>query len=339
MILSCSKFPRLSGALRKVPACLSVLCALWLASFSISASAQQMDQASDAVEVNELDPLPEALPVFRVGMLATRGAAYLQAQSEPFRKYLQEGLERPVEVVAFPNMKALIAAHTAKQVDYATYPASAFAMAQAACGCLIPVAAPVPSSGDIGTYVILVVNAEGPIKSLADMTGRSMALSSKSAAIPYHMGMNELRLAGLNPERDLSTVIVGDNPATALTQLQKGEVDAALVWSSTAFNQNLLTAPGAVSAFTQSLKAKQGKRYQEPNFLTIWQSRPIPTAPHVVHKDVSKQDRAELTTLLKDLNQDNPQAYDAIERTHAGGFRSIKLEDYAPLLDIATAKQ
>ena len=276
---------------------------------------------------------------FRVGLVAERGAAYLQARIEPFRKYLQQSLDRPVEVVAFSNLRALIAAHVSRKVDYAVYPASAFALAQASCGCLLPLVAPIPIDARDGTYMMLIVKASSGITSLAGLTGRSLALSSASAAIPYHMGLNELRHSGLNPEEDFQSIRVEKDPQSALMRLEAGEVDAALVWASSPYNQSLFETRGAVLAYWQAKKANaNNQNMPQPDFLSIWHSRPVPPGPHAVHNETPKQLRADLITLLKAMNKDAPEAYDAIERHHAGGFRSVLLEDYAPLIEIATAK-
>lgn len=292
----------------------------------------------DQVQSQSLPELAnQAQPsILRVGLVAIRGAAYLQARIEPFRKYLVQGLQRPVEIIAFPTAKALILAHISKQIDYAQYPSSAFAQAYASCGCVQPLVAPVLENGHLGTFMVLVVKQNGTIQSLGDLTEKTLALSSTKAAVPYHMGMNELRLSGLDPTTDLGSIIAEESPEQALERLQKDDVDAALVWSSTPYNHSLLTAPGAVSSYIAGLKKKR-KTLGEPDFITIWQSRPVPPSPHAVHNDMSKQDRAQLTTLLMAMSKDAPDAYDAVERYHAGGYRSVKLEDYAPLLDIATS--
>ena len=277
---------------------------------STGAISQAMDGQEDVVLASDKPPL-------RIGLISERGATYLQAQIEPFRSYLQQTLSRPIEVVAFTSMKSLMAAHIGRQVDYSIYPASIFSMAYASCGCLTPMVAPISQQAPDGIYMILVVRGASGIKSLSDLSGRSMALSSKDGAIPFYMAMNELRKAGLNPERDLASLVGRDNPQEALELLDKGEVDAALVWSSTPYNQNLFSSEGAISAFAAEEKAYQ-RSGTNPDFLSIWHSPAIPAGPHVIHNEVSKQDKADLINALKEMNQRDPAAYDAIERRYGG---------------------
>lgn len=274
---------------------------------------------------------------FRIGMMAERGSTYLLKRMEPFRLYVEETLLRPVEIVPFSDIRLLMSAHSARQIDYARYPASTFAMAQAACGCLTPLVAPASLSAPDGIYMLLLVKADSPFKSLGDLTGGTLALSSRKGAVPYHMALSELRLSGLDPDRDMASLLVKNNPAEALDLLEAGQVDSALVWSSTPLNQLLLSRPGAVSAYAEARRRKN-KKANDPNFLIIWQTRPVPAGPHVVHRDLSKQDRATLITALKAMNRDAPEAYDAIERVYDGGFRAVTLEDYQPLISIATAQ-
>ena len=276
-------------------------------------------------------------PPLRMGLVAEQGASYLQARIEPFRKYLQQSLSRPVEVVAYKSMPALMAAHIGRQIDYSIYPASIFSMAYASCGCLTPLVAPVSRQAPDGIYMLLVVRGASGIKSLADLSGRTMALSSRNGAIPFYMAMNELKKSGLNPERDLDSLVARDNPQDALKLLEEGEVDAALVWSSTPYNQNIFTSEGAIAAYTA---ASQRGRQSGPNpdFISIWHSPAIPAGPHVIHNEISKQEKADLVNALKDMEQQAPDAYDAIERRYDGGFRSVTLKDYDPLIEIATKR-
>ena len=295
------------------------------------------DNATLSTSSNSIELVDSKAPL-RIGLMAERGPSYLQGRIEPFRIYLQETLLRPVEIVAFSSMRSLMAAHTSGQIDYATYPASIFAMAHASCGCLQPLVAPVSQKAPEGIYMLLVVRSESGIKSLADMTGHSLALSSRNGALPFHMALNELRRSGLDPDRDLSAVFSNDSPADALSQLEKGEADAALVWSTTQYNQTLFSSLGAVSAYQDARQGKRKKAPAQPDFLSIWRSPSIPAGPHAVHNHMSKQDRADLIKALTGMNQRDPDAYDAIERRFGAGFQTVTLEDYAPLIEIATAR-
>ena len=293
------------------------------------------DITPDTTTATETPPdtielIDESKPL-RIGLIAERGTQYLQTRIAPFRRYLEETLGRSVEVFGFSSPEQLIAAHAARKIDYAPYPASLFAMASASCGCLTPLVAPVSTDAPDGTYMVLVVRSDSGIQSLADMAGRSLALSSKSGALPFYMALNELRKDGFNPEQEFSSLFNRGDPVAALDMLAKGDVDAALVWSTTRFNQYLATSPGAVASY----KAAHGG---QGSFLSIWQSKPVPAGPHAVHNDMSKQDKADLRAALLAMNQRDPAAYDAIELYHAGGFRAVALEDYAPLLEVATAK-
>ncbi|WP_316858822.1 PhnD/SsuA/transferrin family substrate-binding protein [uncultured Cohaesibacter sp.] len=294
------------------------------------------EAADDGDSANVID-LSEPRKPLRIGLVAERGTIYLQARIEPFRSYLQETLSRPVEVIAFNTMRSLMAAHIGHQIDYSVYPAGVFAMAYASCGCLTPIVAPVSKEAPDGTYMLLVVRGESGIKSLSDMAGRTMALSSKNGAVPYFMALNELKKAGLNPDRDLSSLVARSDPAEALTLLRDGVVDAALVWSSTRYNQFLFSRRGAVASFVEQdgKGASDGARL---DFVSIWHSPAIPAGPHAIHNDLPKQEKADLVTALKEMNKRDPEAYDAIERYHSGGFRSVDLSDYAPLIEIATTK-
>ena len=287
----------------------------------------------------DLDPADrrgaESPAPLRIGLMAVRGVSYLRTRTAPFRTYMEDTLVRPVQIIPFSNIRLLMSAHAAHKIDYAIYPASVFAMAYASCGCLLPLVAPSSTARPEGLYMLLLVRPDSGIEALAELTGRSLVLSSSNGALPFHMALNELRLSGLDTERDLQTIERKDTPEAALDLLSKGEVDAALVWSTTRFNQSLATSPGAVAAYLASDReeAKAGGT----GFRSIWRSPAIPAGPHVVHNTLSKQERADLVTALTAMNKRDPAAYDAIERYYDGGFSRVTLDDYAPLITIATA--
>jgi len=77
---------------------------------------------------------------------------------------------------------------------------------------------------------VVLVRADGALRSLADLRGRSMA-TPPALAVTTMLGLDALAAAGLSPD-DVRTVAQPTHNAAVLAVL-RGEHDAALVWTKT----------------------------------------------------------------------------------------------------------
>jgi NitT/TauT family transport system substrate-binding protein len=85
----------------------------------------------------------------------------------------------------------------------------------------------------------LVVPVDSPIRTLADLRGKRVALPTKAMSI-YATTLSQLRSLGLDPEREVEWIVTPLGAATAKA-LQDREVDAVLAWDTAIATQRQLT--------------------------------------------------------------------------------------------------
>ncbi len=86
---------------------------------------------------------------------------------------------------------------------------------------------------DLEIFSLVVRNElKDKVKTVADLKGMKVGFSSPGASA-WYIGSLYLKRAGLDPERDVSYIPLGGNPAVIYTALKTGKVDAFVSWEPT----------------------------------------------------------------------------------------------------------
>jgi phosphonate transport system substrate-binding protein len=269
----------------------------------------------------------------RIGVVAPGGGGYRVAQLQPFRAYLETRLGVPVEIVAEPNLDALIAAQAKDDVQYAIHTAASFAIAAARCHCVEPVAAPKAGDGALGYYAVLVVKAGSPIKALDDARDARLAVGPADSVAGRLVPLGALTRTGIAPEKFFASLVEEPDPEEAIAALFTGSADAALAWSS-------LTGDAANGYDFGALTEMIGSGRLQPGSLrVVWQSPLIPFGPHAVRSDMAPELKQLIVEALEAMGNEAPDALEAVDRAGygGGGFAPVTADLYAPLADLARA--
>ena len=268
------------------------------------------------------------LKVLRVGFLAGENAAYLRAEVEPFRKYLQAKLGLPIEMVPAVSYAALIDQQVRGDVHYAVESATAFVTAEALCKCVEPLVAPISGDGAPGVLSVMVVPAAG-IATLPEARGARVAVARGASIAGRLVALKALAAAGFDPQKDFRLVEV-DSEDAAIRALREGTADAAIGWTTFAGDAGRGFSRGSLTRMVA------GNVMQMSDIRIVWQSQLIPNGPHAVARDLPEEAKDEIREVLLALPGADPAAYDAIERGNSGGFAPIAAAAYAPLRAIVT---
>jgi phosphonate transport system substrate-binding protein len=270
------------------------------------------------------------IKVLRLGVVAGGNAPYRLAQLEPFRLYLQEKLGLPVEIVLERSYAALIEAQESARIPYAIHTASSYAVAAATCACVQPLAAPRDADGAPGYHAVLLARSDSAIRSLADARGKRLALASPDSVAGYLVPMKAFEKEAIGRDQ-FSAVAELPDQRSAVSALITGNADVAVAWSSldgdftSGYSRGLLTDMVAASELSMD------------EVRIIWQSALIPYAPHVVRNDMPPELRDLLKAALLSVSEENPVAYDGVDRIAGGGLAETGPDIYAPLAELAAA--
>ncbi len=273
-------------------------------------------------------PAARAATPFRLGVVAGERREAVLRRIEPFRAHLAKVLDREVVVAPLETEAETIGALAGGRIDYAPLSAIGYATATRLCDCVEPLAAPRDADRAAGWRAVALVRADGPIRRVEDLAGRRLAVARGTAIGTRRMPLMMLGRSGLTGDRAPRSVET-EGPAAALTALGEGRVDAALVWASGESARVGEASRGTLAEATAHGTAKAS------DFWTVWSSPILPFGPHTVRAALDEPTKRRLREMLIELDTD-PEVYEAIERTHSGGFVRVGAPSYRPFVDLLT---
>ncbi|MGH3712019.1 MAG: phosphate/phosphite/phosphonate ABC transporter substrate-binding protein [Micromonosporaceae bacterium] len=173
------------------------------------------------------------------------------------------------------------------------------------------------ANGALTTYTGGIwVPKSSPVKGIADLKGRSLALSSPGSTSGDALPRYALKTAGI-AEKDVKIDYAGGHPE-ALLALAKGKVDAAEINS-----QQLATAEAEGS-------------FDASKFRKIWTSEPIPNDPITVRGDLDPAFKDAVRTALLELSTEDVAKVGAfLDVDPPGPLVKVEKATYQPLFELA----
>jgi phosphonate transport system substrate-binding protein len=156
---------------------------------------------------------PKVVPL-KIGLLPGESAPTVLRLNEPLRAFLEQELGRPVELVVGANYAATGEALRFGRIDVA-YLGPVTYILQGHHAKLEPIAR--PSHANVGPtfQAVIIVPVDSPVRSLADLGGKSIAFGDPASTSGTWVPRHELLDAGLAAGRDYTKVVLGAHDAVA----------------------------------------------------------------------------------------------------------------------------
>jgi phosphonate transport system substrate-binding protein len=243
----------------------------------------------------------------RIGMIGPAGAA-IEGAATIEAAYAQ-ALGLPVRIFVARDFAALIEAQARGRIDYAVYSATAYAAAEAVCGCVEPIAAPTAADGASGLVAVLIRRKAGGGAPASIVLARDDATAW-------------LALAGAAPNLvGDAGMIEADGASAAEDLFVAGEAEALLGWAPHH------PAGGEPAAGTLVRLAARGLAPDELEL--VWTSAPLRFGPHAVRSDLPNDLKDLLATFLAGLGAARPEVLELLEPHRQGRFARVSEADYA----------
>jgi len=176
----------------------------------------------------------------KVQFVPSQNAETLEAKAKPLEKLLGDKLGIPVKVSVSTDYNTVIEAMASKQVDVGFLPPSNYVVAhdtRKAADLLVQAtrfgvddATGQPTKDLVDFYkAMLVVKADSPIKSVADLKGKKIGWQGVTSAAGYVYPGYVLKKAGVDPVKDVTGVQFQGHDK-AIIALLNGQVDAVGVF-------------------------------------------------------------------------------------------------------------
>jgi phosphonate transport system substrate-binding protein len=233
------------------------------------------------------------------------------------RKYLQDHLHMPVEVVTVEGYGPTIEAMRAEKIDLATYGSLAYIIAAQKAGAEA-IASYGNPDGSLGGYrSVIAVPKNSPYHTLQDLKAHAKDIdfafadpASTSGNLYPRVGLQK---AGIDPEKDFKKVIFAGGHPAAVLNLIAGKVDAAGFMQSA--GNRLITTH----------KMKDG------DVRIIWTSDLIPNSCYAVRKALPEQLKKDIQAAVISIPTSDPALWANLQGLRTS--MSISGTQYVPVTD------
>lgn len=158
----------------------------------------------------------------RIGMIPDAGATQVSVeQKAPLRAYLEKALGRPVTLIIPTNYNATVEGLGNGSLDIAYLGGLTYVKAHARYGA-IPL---VQREADRQFHALFITRTDMPIRSLADLKGKSFAFGDINSTSGHLMPYYAMQKAGIDVDTDLKFRYTGSHAAT-VKAVESGAVDA-----------------------------------------------------------------------------------------------------------------
>ncbi len=256
-------------------------------------------------------PAAAADPMLRVGMIPDAGATQVSIEEKaPLRDYLEKAIGQPVELIIPTNYNATVEALGNGSLDFAYLGGLTYVKAHERYN-VTPL---VQRESDREFHSLFITGTASPIKSLADLKGKSFAFGDINSTSGHLMPYAAVRGAGLVPGSDFSFRYTGSHPATAKA-VEAGTADAGALDESV---YNAMLSNGQLD------RAKVRIFYTTPPFIDyVW----------VARDGIGEAAREKLAAAFLSLTEERDAKILAILR--GGRFRRVSDGEYDELRRIA----
>lgn len=252
------------------------------------------------------NPPSASLPPLRFAVTDIREREELETLYGDFRGALEEVLETPIEFVLISSYTAPAVALKSGEVDLAFTGPSEYVVIRSRTNAVPMIALTRP-----GYYSLIAVPKDSPIKTVADLKGKTMAMKSLGST-SGHLGPTKILIsAGLEPKTDLEIKMLGEEGAIAA--LKNGEVDA---WG------------GSAIIYKKELQDDAN------SFPILIEGPPLPNDVFVAGSTLTSEMVAEIRDRIDANKEKLVQIIARSEKRFAKSeFVSVKDEDYDPIRD------
>lgn len=250
-----------------------------------------------------------------IGMVETEKIDELKKAREAIRKYLQEKLKMPVQIIYTNDYTGIIEALKSNKIHMAEMPPFAYIIATRTMK-LTPIVT-LGSNGKPITYKsVLIVNAHGSLKTMDDVKAKASKLTlcfvDPASTSGHLIPRAYLTSIGLNPDSAFKQVIFAGSHSASVLSVKSNKIDV-----------------GCTTDLIFSLMMK-AKMLNEDDIRVIWRSAPIVSDPMVARADLNKDFVKKVQNAYVDFNKEHPEILSKFTKIF---FHDTLTRSYIPVQD------
>ena len=252
----------------------------------------------------------------------------IAARWENYRKHLREITGLEVETFEASDYNGVIQAVSSGQVDFATMGGGAYANVDAQVG---DKASPFliirQAEGNTGYYSALVVRADSPFRSIADLKGKKIAYVDFNSTSGYIYPRKTMLEQGIDPETFFGGSIMAGGATQGMLALTNGQVDGAMITVSAGTPETGFAAGTHVTLTRRGLIDPKEIRF-------IWTAGPMHNSPYVVRTDRSQAFVDVMRGALAIMPYEKPEVWAETGQAPGNDFAPASRKNYEDVISI-----
>jgi phosphonate transport system substrate-binding protein len=269
------------------------------------------------------------VPVFRIGILGGDLEARRLKDFACFKDRARRALDVPIELRPSKDYSGITAGLLSGELQAAALGSGEYvALFLQDPQAIEPIATLQQEDGTVGYRSVLVVRADSPYRTLADLRGRSLMFTERLSASGFLIPYYELTKQGYRPERFFGRFGFSGSHAQAVTAVLDGQADAGVTWSSGVGDH--------ANGYSEGHLRRMVERglVDMDDVRILWTSELIPSGPLVVRKDLPEEAKDIYRELVLDFADRDPTCFEKIMGNYAVDFAPITHDQYETLIDI-----
>ncbi len=257
----------------------------------------------------------------RMSLISSENERDALVRYEAFSAYMQRTLGVPFRVFRATDYAGAVEALRSNQVEFSRLGPASYALARKVMGERVTaIARDRDATGAEGYYSVIVVKADSPVRSLADLRGRSLAWADPNSTSGFAFPNYFLRKEGVEIERFFSRTGFAGNHETGVLAVINGSYDAAAThWT----NEQRGNVPRMVEKGMIPAGAVRN----------VWQSPLIPNSPFVTRTDLPQALQEAFREALLTMHERDPAALRALAST-TPRLAPARHEDYLDVIAV-----
>lgn len=256
----------------------------------------------------------------RMAVSNTENQADIVSRYEPLRMLVERKLGRKATLRSATDYAGVIEALRARQVDVIYVGGASYARAWLITnGGVKPLLGTLDEEGKVNYHSVVVVRAESPYRSIADLKGRSIVFADPNSTSGYIAPTLFLGEQGFAPKTFFSKSGFGGSHEMAVISVYNKTYDAAATWWYSEKRTNLARMEGKGIIPKGSLRE-------------IWRSPGLPSSPWVVRTDSPETFNQAFKQAVLRFPKEDPKGFAQLSANRESGYAEITHEAYEPVI-------
>lgn len=265
-------------------------------------------------------------PEVRFGMISVENERDAIARLQGLQAYMTERLGVPFRVFRGTDYAGVVEALRAGQAEYAYLGPASYVLARRVMGERIaPMFRYLDNAGMDGYYSVVVVKADSPFQSIADLRGKSIGWADPNSTSGFQFPSYFLRKEGFDPAQHFARTGFTGSHEQGIIAVVNGTYDAA----ATSYSNE--------DRNTFQRMAEKGM-IPAGSVRVVWRSPLIPNSPLVGRTDLPEGLRTAFREAMAALPEADPQAFREMS-SGARGLAPAEHEDYTDVIAVVEENQ